>query len=140
CPCLIRQASGLSSRWKKCRRQYQKSPRQSRGNIDLSAYLGQMKRQRERRCCTGCWLWTYECVPAYCAPPWTRTLPQAVAIWLWLNLFSQPVVGEFHKRPEFLSFFCNASLPGGETLRLEQLAFPFVLANQSELRGLSTRK
>src|SRR2546427_4646445 len=35
--------------------------------------------------------------------------------------------------------FCNASLPGGAMLRLEHLAFPFVLASQSQLRGLSTR-
>src|SRR5881409_385656 len=35
--------------------------------------------------------------------------------------------------------FCNASLPGGAMLRLEHLAFPFVLASQSRLRGLSTR-
>src|SRR5437870_1970076 len=35
--------------------------------------------------------------------------------------------------------FCNASLPGGAMLRLEHLAFPFVLAIQSQLRGLSTR-
>src|SRR5437867_7547549 len=35
--------------------------------------------------------------------------------------------------------FCNASLPGGAMLRLDHLAFPFVLASQSQLRGLSTR-
>ena len=59
------------------------------GNIDLSGYLG-ADEKAARKALLHC-LWTYECAAAYCAPPWTRIFTQAVAIWLWLNLFPQPI-------------------------------------------------